>query len=269
MLRILISYAYVKSVNLSILDPVKDDLHLLLDCGAFTEHKKGKKMIDFDAYCNYALEFSERFDCRYFALDVIGDRKLTMLNYKKMLKMGMKPLPVWTTGSTQEDMDLFKSQSDLVAIGGTDHRQVSETKAHLQRAMKVADGHPVHWLGYANLPMVRKFRPAQLDTSTWNNAEKFNNLPVFAGGILKVQPAKTIGAAKLIGLCDRVGVDASELLMPDGRCARVPAQQFSIRSYLMFADLMERRIGTKYYFACTSSSQVQAWVDAYEWFKNK
>ena len=95
--NILISFAYI---NNDIAKLVADEVsagrvNLMLDSGAFTAFKTGKK-IELDNYIAFLKDFGQIAE-KYVTLDVIGHRDKTVENYERMVAAGLAPM--FTLGS--------------------------------------------------------------------------------------------------------------------------------------------------------------------------
>lgn len=93
--------------------------NLFIDSGAFSVHNSGKT-IDIEKYAEYLLEWeSMNKKIVYASLDVIGDAKAGMKNYKYLLKKKLNPIPTYHYG---ESIDVLKELIDMtnyIGLGGT------------------------------------------------------------------------------------------------------------------------------------------------------
>ena len=84
--------------------------NLFIDSGAFSVHNSGKT-IDIEKYIEYLLEWeSMSKKIVYASLDVIGDAKEGMKNYKYLLKKKLNPIPTYHYG---ESIEVLKELVEL------------------------------------------------------------------------------------------------------------------------------------------------------------
>lgn len=168
-LNILISYVYMTDRLVGLLSKHKKDIRLLIDSGAFTAWKAGKR-IKLGDYMNFIKTLPIK-PWRYFTLDVIGDPKRTWDNYQKMLDEGLKPVPIFTRGDDFKMLDKYYETSDLVAIGGlvgTPHN-----KGYVKRMMREVGDRKVHWLGFTKMEYVQYYKPYSVDSSGYCHSVRY------------------------------------------------------------------------------------------------
>ncbi len=158
-------------------------LDVLLDSGAFAAFRQGDP-IDLDQYIEFLKEHSGKL-FGYFALDVIGDKKATMSNLRRMRRAGLKPIPILTVGNSQKDMEVMFDGADFIGIGGIQGKIWPHSKAakisYLKMIKKWSRRRKVHYLGVASEEILRTFKPFSCDTSSWLNAAKFGHLSIYFG----------------------------------------------------------------------------------------
>ena len=105
-------------------------LRCILDSGAYSEwtaRKDGKdiKPIILEEYIKFIKNNLEIID-HYFVLDVIGDHKGTMENFREMERQGLTPIPVFHMGTSLSELDKLVKEYPVVGLGGTVGRKDKE-----------------------------------------------------------------------------------------------------------------------------------------------
>ncbi|MEI8147386.1 MAG: hypothetical protein WCH83_18190, partial [Alphaproteobacteria bacterium] len=177
-LNVLVAWPYVKPDVIRAFQDLGDDGRFLLDSGAFTAWKAGKKLA-LDDYCRFIDALPVR-PWRYFALDVIGEPAATLRNYEAMLRRGYDPIPVFTRGEDPSVLDEYFRTSNVVGLGGVAKADKS-AYAWTRWAMGHVRGRHVHILGFTNLEWVKYLRPYSVDSSSWSRVGRFGWLDVYLG----------------------------------------------------------------------------------------
>jgi len=179
---ILMSYAYLRNHNDTVLSQVMDhpDIELLCDSGAFTAKNAGKE-IELRDYMKWLETWGPRM-FGYVALDKLQDPEQTDKNLRIMVRAGLKPIPVHVFGDTAARMDELFELSDWVALGGfkRPHRGAAP-KSYVKQKMAWAKGRNVHWLGYTQEPMIRAFKPFSCDCSSWATGCMYGRVTMYRG----------------------------------------------------------------------------------------
>jgi hypothetical protein len=160
-LNILVSYVYMTNRLCGLLLKNQKDIRLLIDSGAFTAWKAGKR-IRLNDYMNFLKKLPIK-PWRYFTLDVIGDGEKTWDNYQRMLDEGFKPIPIFTRGEDFAMLDKYYETSDLVAVGGL--VGTPGNKGYVKRIMQEIGDRKVHWLGFTHIKYIRYYQPYSVDSS--------------------------------------------------------------------------------------------------------
>jgi hypothetical protein len=156
----------------------KPRIDVILDSGAFSAWKLGKP-IDLDAYCRYIKE-NEEWLGSYIALDYINpkDRELaastSFANLKKMLKQGLKPLPVFHIG---EDIDwlhrILDTGLEYIAIANSSARAEDRADDFYHLVFSQISGKgglplvKVHALGEGREKRLKSFPWKSADSTSW------------------------------------------------------------------------------------------------------
>lgn len=178
-LNILISYVYMTDKLIGLLKKNESDIRLLIDSGAFTVWKAGKR-IKLKDYINFIKTLPIK-PWRYFTLDVIGDGKKTYDNYLRMLDEGLKPVPIFTRGEDFKMLDKYYETSDLVAIGGLVGTPYN--KGYVKRVMREVDDRKVHWLGFSWNKFMYYYKPYSCDVSNTSRGTRYGFCEFYIGNL--------------------------------------------------------------------------------------
>jgi hypothetical protein len=205
---ILISYAYWNENIVKALKKWEGNYRLYLDSGAFTAYKQGKE-INFDEYCAFVKSPPVPVE-RYFMLDKIGDPKVTKINLEKMLKKGLKPVPIFTRGEDVKELDGFYKVSNLVGLGGiAGTKDANKYVKWFEQTIR--KGRLVHWLGFANRDFVLYFKPTSFDSTAWVGGCRFGFIQFFHDNTWRKCERSDILAGKFKREITELGFDFNEL----------------------------------------------------------
>ncbi len=248
-LRLLVSFAHMGKDPLASYEGLKGQ-DVIIDSGAFTAHRTGRE-IELGRYIEF-IKGAKLKPWTYFNLDVIGDAKASRKNYALMLKAGVNPIPVVTVGDGPQDFKEYAKTAERGAIGGL--VRAANKHARVAEIMEVVEGTKVHWLGYANLDMIKRYRPNSVDVTTWANPSIYKVTAVISpvNGKITQLPIKKFRQRPKLEMIQRIralGIEpqalAKELAWKDGGAAH----DLCARSFVSFAHEVEERLGTKVFFA--------------------
>lgn len=174
----------------------KDTYELMVDSGAFSSMSTGAP-INLDEYCRFLSSIDDLQPFYSVQLDVIGDPKKTLENYKIMQSRGVPNLlPVFTRGSPYEWLDDLYQESDYVLAGGLVIPDVTVKYKFAEAIVKKAAGRRLHLLGFDSSKHLKKLRPYSADSSGITTpAARYGVCSVYMGGgkttILRRQDLKT------------------------------------------------------------------------------
>lgn len=180
--NILASYHYFKSKIDVIKKSIEKHHCVFIDSGAFSAANSGKE-IDIEDYCRFIKE------CRaisYASLDVIGDSKATMENYRYMVeKHNLKPILTFHMGSTIEELEIvLKADCNYIALGGLvfssgimNHcdevwSMILNKKPHLK----------VHGFGLTNIELMKRYPWYSVDSSSFKSCKRFGRQGIIWNG---------------------------------------------------------------------------------------
>lgn len=269
-INLLVAYPYVKKGVVSSLLERKDEVNFLLDSGAFTAWKANKP-IELDDYCRF-LETLPITPWRYFTLDKIGDPAGSMRNYETMLKRGFKPVPIFTRGEDPSVLNDYYKTSDVVGIGGLVGTEGN--KGFVNGIMKHVGKRKVHWLGFTGIDYIKFYKPYMCDSSSWSSGIRYGNLALYTGnGKFKLVNKKTFlsnPSDEIKQLVKKHGIGALELGQAshwiNGGGDRA-LRNASFRAWAMFQNDITKHIGTHFFLACASESDIRTFYSAFDWIK--
>jgi hypothetical protein len=265
-LPVLISYAYERCFDWERVAKLAPELDLLIDCGAYTVHKKGKKIsleeyYDFLARINFPV-------VGYFALDSIGDPVKTWSNFIDMKENGFEPIPIFTRGDELRRLDEYYNYSDIVALGGLwagGENDPGYVKYIMEEGFR---GRRVHWLGFAVHNLMLYFKPTSVDAINWKRALIYGRLSLWTGTGFIEAHRKEFGGRRLPSIARtirKLGFDPYLLKKEESwRGVHTYAHTISTISYFRYIRLLKRRIGTDFYFVVNAQHELDF---LYEQFK--
>ncbi len=212
---VLISYAYAKKCRKTFEAHMeRDDIDVLLDCGAFTAKSTGME-ITLQEYCTFLDKWADRL-FRYLALDVVGNPAGTDANLQAMLAAGYRPVPVHVLGDGQERMDYLFSISDYVACAGLKRPGKGHcSPEYIKQKMQWAAGRNVHWLGFVREEFF-SLRPYSVDSNSWASSQMYGRMDIYLGAGKWIDcnyatRGKVIKNKQFRAILDTLGISATQL----------------------------------------------------------
>lgn len=268
-LNFLVAYPYLNDKeNLNFLRQKKEETNfrLIVDSGAFTAWNSGKK-IELDEYCKFLDQIEYLRPFYAVQLDVFGDPEASYKNLLTMKSRGYDVMPVFTRGDSEERLEEYYQMTDYIMFGGIviGGKNTNYVKWFLNRNK----GRKCHWLGFVNLPFIKKYKPESVDSSSWTMSARYGSLVLYNGfGQLKSFERKDFAKAptdEMMRMFHRVGIEKSQVKhlgqniswsRPwyfEGNDWRAPtpgmAQFVTTLSHLMRAREIEKQLGTKVFMA--------------------
>lgn len=176
-LNLLIAFPYCTTQVVDLISKHQATTRFLLDSGAFTAWKTGKK-VTVEDYCSFISDLPFK-PWRYFNLDVIGDAEGSYKNYKKMLDKGFNPVPIFTRGENIKMVEEYYKTSDVLGIGGL--VGTKGNRGFVKGIMEVVGNRKVHWLGFTNKNYVAYYKPYMCDSSSWEGGARYGNFNLYMG----------------------------------------------------------------------------------------
>ncbi len=182
-LSILLSYHYYADANIpALLDRYLHgiDVRIFADSGAFSAMSKGAP-IEQGRYVDWVKANSGIFEV-YSNLDVIGDPKRSQENLDTMEAAGLRPIPVFHTGSPMVVLDRLVERYPYVALGGMVPWSKDPAKLGAWMRACFARAKPetrFHGFGMTSWDLIRAFPWYSVDSSSWTACFRFGTLALF------------------------------------------------------------------------------------------
>ncbi len=280
--NILVAFPYFSKQVYKTLDEANPDkFRLIIDSGAFTAWNLNKE-ISFDEYCKFLKNLPRHWNYHAVQMDVFGNPEATYKNYHKMLDLGFsKIMPVFTRGDSVERLEEFYKNTDYIMFGGIViggkntnyirwfHNQNKKRKSH--------------WLGFNNTEFIKHYKPESVDSSTWNNGQRFGRLDLYKGhGTFDSTQRKDWvdePNLKRLKLLKNLGFEHKTILKLSKQSAwkggshsvfskdddyKGLAAYINNTSHLKRAIDIEKNLGTKVYLACGNNNQIESLLHSQE-----
>lgn len=159
----------------------------LLDSGAFTFLRSGKR-VDWDDYVSrYARFINEHGVKQYFELDIdkiIGFDAVLDIRRRLERETGVKPIPVWHRSRGLERFKRDASDYPYIAIGGLAIKDIKPQEYELLPYF-IDEGHKrgaiVHGLGFTDTKRYKTIKFDTVDSTTWAVGGKYGCICEFDG----------------------------------------------------------------------------------------
>lgn len=164
-------------------------INLMYDSGAISlfNNAKGKKFISLESYCEWLQHFGNDCD-KYIMLDKIRDTRQTKQNYEYMISKGLKPMFVFTIDDT--DFDYLNStlkNNRNICIAGCVKEKGGWMVQRFQNVYKHTDCKAlIHGLGYVTYPNSFRLNLTSIDSTTWNDGQKYGLCFYFKEGVKRI-----------------------------------------------------------------------------------
>lgn len=271
-MNILVAYPYLKP-------PVYKDLlrnhgtyRLIIDSGAFTAWNL-KKQIRLDEYCRFLDKIELLQPFKAVQLDVFGDPEATYKNFLIMQKRGFDVMPVFTRGDTVERLEEFYAHTDYIMFGGI--VVGGKNKNYVKWFLDQNKGRKAHWLGFVNMPFIKKYRPESVDSSSWKSAGIYGAMDLYTGlGNCKRfrRSDFTAPTKELVRLMQQNGFGQDQILMLREKESWVATLNDRLTftkpekglawfigavAHVLRAAEVEEKLGTKIYLAASTDVQTK------------
>ncbi|WP_147310481.1 hypothetical protein [Cupriavidus taiwanensis] len=246
----------------------RDSMRLVIDCGAFTAHRKGES-ISLDAYCEF-IEQAPVHPWRYFTLDVVGDPGRTRANYDRMVERGLKPMAIFTRGESLDVLEHYYRTADVIGTGGM--TTTAGWLGFINGLTKAAAGRRLHWLGFANMRYMKYYRPYMADTAAWRSGDRYGNLRVYMGHgdmrVIKRTKFQSLRDDALMARIRHYGFEPADLLKAgnwrglggENLCNRICAA-----SAVAFSLDVQRNLGTLLFNAVATPNHLRQLMEAWHY----
>tara|TARA_R110002012_G_scaffold256153_1_gene436203 strand:- start:145 stop:939 length:795 start_codon:yes stop_codon:yes gene_type:complete len=240
----------------------EDGFEVMLDSGAFSAKSIGAT-IEIDEYMEFVATYGHNFEGGYVALDVLGEPDQTQKNLDIMWDAGLDPMPVHVWGDTSYRMEQLYERASKICLGGFKRPgRGPAPREYVVEKMRMAQGRPVHWLGYTNFDMVATLTPHSCDAVTWKAAQIWGQVMFYKGKgrwvRMKACEASSRRFTKLeLDHIEQCGATEQELrdveiwVGPTG-----PHQRVTTLSWVKYILELRRQIGTRTFMALNGMNQV-------------
>lgn len=268
-LNVLVAYPYMGKSVINGLIHHQDKINFLLDSGAFSAWKSGKT-VTLDDYCRFLTSLPIT-PWKYFTLDVVGDPKKTMENYREMLKRGFKPMPVFTPSAPFEHIEEYFETADLLGCGGLTEKYGKKGLVYLKNVFAYAKGRPIHLLGYTTPSYIKHFRPFSCDSSSWQRASRYGLLDIYVGNgeYIQITRRTSIEMPKpeILEAIRKLGFNSSEISKEKnwrgGSCLPLA---IGSRSWVKLMLDVEKNIKTKVFLALGDMHKLKLAIDQWDYW---
>ena len=226
---------------------------ILIDCGAFTDFSLNRDPMPVQEFVRWLCELIERTRRRctieYFSLDVIGNGPATRYNYEAMLDAGLRPIPIITRGASRADIDRFLDTSNKVAFGGIGG-SVGRARQDLTLRWMIAQvprDYPVHWLGFTKHDWMLHYRPASVDSVSWEAGRMYRRAVMYRGNL-----GRPVGIPRLLTVRDRRALRVAGFT-PEMATLGELAGCVTTDTYVRYAHDLGK-LGIRYYFVLGDSA---------------
>ena len=144
---------------------------VILDSGAYTAHRKGKK-IDIDEYAEYVKRHGNEYSL-CFNLDSIGNAKKSYTNWKYLQKKGINTVPIYHVGTSEVFLRKYLREADYIGLGAIANLETTQRLLGLSHIWKTyltdKKGMPlikVHGLGLTAIPIMIRYPWYSVDSFT-------------------------------------------------------------------------------------------------------
>ena len=190
----------------------------------------------------------------FFSLDVIRDPAATRRNFETLVEQGLRPLPILTHGSSEQDARRYAEYGERVGIGGL----VSSAK-HTPGYLEARTAHlpaelPQHWLGVTDPRILSAHKPASVDAASWIKSLSHAMLTVYVGrgklDVLNINAEEKLTGEHRAAL-RRLGFNPERVLHERTATGGVShiVQAASIASYVEYMRDFDRAMGIEYFIS--------------------
>lgn len=192
-INILASWAYLRTINYQeYTSNVAKHANLMVDSGAFTDYwarikasigkSKGYVPVNLEEYMKACVYF-DALGAHYIALDYVRHEDQTMINMRKMVDAGLRPIPIFVEGGNHKNLLEMKdvNRNNMICVPGA--AKVDKVYFHdrMWRVKQHAPWANIHALGYFRLPNALKLPIYSCDSTTWVDAQRYGHIIEFDG----------------------------------------------------------------------------------------
>lgn len=150
------------------------------DSGGFSAHRAGVT-VTVDGYAEWLHEWHQHFTV-YANLDVIGDHDASMQNLRALQSLGLDPLPVFHTHTTDMgQLEALCEEFRYVGVGGMVGLSEQQVMPWLVRVHKIARKHgtALHGFGQTSWGPMVNLPWYSVDSTNWKSSLRFGFIILF------------------------------------------------------------------------------------------
>jgi len=250
-------FSFVKFDNNMNFAKLADDLEFIIKAG---------KDVDIGSYIEF-ITTGVPEGIPYFNLAVVGDEKATFNNYMYMRSVGLNPIPISIDG---EGIDKCYLDNDYVGIvvDELNNRELALMKLIMDKGVK---GRKCHWFNFNNLDFIKYYKPYSLSTTSWLSVQKNRKLSVLTESGMKTILREDLLNAPLSvrHAISNLGYDITDLYSKENWFGRTSiAHEISTLMRIKYANLIERKVGTKTYFEANDRHDLEQLITANSIYNN-
>jgi hypothetical protein len=189
-----------------------------------------------------------------------------------MRDKGLNPVPVFTRGAPLEMLEKFYDMTDYVCIGGIASARSDPENAFVRWIASKVGKRKMHLLGVTRTDAINAARPYSVDSSSWLQCARYGNLSITNGHSFRGYSRKQIKKLddRLLLALKKTGLPVSLFVQniqkneawtsryrEDSFCVQSFAQTVNALNWVHHGMQIERRIGTKMFFACTTLGEIK------------
>lgn len=180
--KFLLSYHYFKAMDL---DELVAGMHakpmVFADSGAFSAFTQGAE-VNLKEYAAWLKRWSHIITT-YVNLDVIRNATATERNQRALERMGLRPIPVFHTGSDMKVLDRLAKRYPYIALGGmvgANGKACLRWAAECMRRTR-QHGTAFHGFGQTRKDVIELLPWYSVDSSSWGGGHRYGSLDLWTG----------------------------------------------------------------------------------------
>lgn len=242
--KFLLSYHYFKSMDL---DELVSGMHakpmVFADSGAYSAFTQGAD-VNINDYAAWLRRWSHIITT-YVNLDVIRNPLATERNQQALERMGLRPIPVFHTGSDMRTLDKLAKRYPYIALGGmvgANGKACLRWAAECMRRTRHL-GTAFHGFGQTRKDVISLLPWYSVDSSSWGGGHRYGSLDVWTGRKFeKVRIGDAASVYKHAATIRGYGVDPA-CLADRGRYHQRYAIAVSAQSWHAYEQTLRRKHG--------------------------
>lgn len=180
--KFLLSYHYFKKTDLDeFIGGMPTKPMIFADSGAYSAFSQGAH-IDIKDYARWIKRWEHHFTV-YVNLDVIRDPKSTSQNQAILERMGLRPIPVFHTGTDWKHLDRLMKKYPYIALGGMVGAERRATLRWAATCHKRAQdyGSVFHGFGQTTTENIMSIPWYSVDSASWAGGFMYGRIDIWNG----------------------------------------------------------------------------------------